>query len=441
MKAQNLILLVLLVVGSSAVSAQSTSAANLLQEGIYAERTEGDLQKAISLYEQVLEQYKETEHLAARATFQLGICYLKKGDNDRAADYFQKVVREFPEQRALADRAAKELEKIEPKESVFEQIDLQTARFISEKLGETALEANQKNLLVNSHIYYISFNGYCYRGGMNSFYNWTGRTINQRTRFGGTSFPNQTHYDALGNKLNTEIVPDETRPNHWQIYWFPDEPLAPGESLYYGWSIDEKFKLPQPDSETFSLRMQNQFGSPVIETFFLVLPKNMKIAQSSPPTGSEKLLNFDVYWWTKQVAQGENHVETVSIKKVDITKAEKQRTADSSEAVKSALSWLELVDSERYAQSWDAAASFSQGAVTKDQWITAIQSIRKPLGKPISREVISKTPTKQVPGAPDGDYVIIQLKTSFENKREAVETITPMLDLDGKWRVSGYFIK
>jgi len=42
---------------------------------------------------------------------------------------------------------------------------------------------------------------------------------------------------------------------------------------------------------------------------------------------------------------------------------------------------------------------------------------------------------------PDGDYVIIQFDTSFENKKSAIETVTPMLDKDGVWRVSGYYIK
>jgi hypothetical protein len=44
-------------------------------------------------------------------------------------------------------------------------------------------------------------------------------------------------------------------------------------------------------------------------------------------------------------------------------------------------------------------------------------------------------------GPPDGEYVVIQFETSFENKKSAIETVTPMLDQDGKWRVSGYFIK
>ena len=58
-----------------------------------------------------------------------------------------------------------------------------------------------------------------------------------------------------------------------------------------------------------------------------------------------------------------------------------------------------------------------------------------------SRELLSAQHMTSLPGAPDGDYVVIQFKTSFANKKSAVETVTPMLEKDGVWRVSGYFIK
>jgi hypothetical protein len=58
-----------------------------------------------------------------------------------------------------------------------------------------------------------------------------------------------------------------------------------------------------------------------------------------------------------------------------------------------------------------------------------------------ARELSSKQFLTKLPGAPDGQYVVIQFKTSFANKESAVETITPMLDKDGTWRVSGYYIK
>ena len=47
----------------------------------------------------------------------------------------------------------------------------------------------------------------------------------------------------------------------------------------------------------------------------------------------------------------------------------------------------------------------------------------------------------ELPGAPDGQYVVIQFDTQFERKRTAIETVTPMLDTDGQWRVSGYFVR
>jgi len=46
-----------------------------------------------------------------------------------------------------------------------------------------------------------------------------------------------------------------------------------------------------------------------------------------------------------------------------------------------------------------------------------------------------------MPGAPDGEYVVIQYETEFEKKASAVETVTPERDKNGTWRVSGYYIK
>ena len=110
-------------------------------------------------------------------------------------------------------------------------------------------------------------------------------------------------------------------------------------------------------------------------------------------------------------------------------------------AVKAAEQWLTLVDEGRYSESWQEAAGYFRSAVGKEQWKQAMQAARKPLGKLVSRKAGSTTFKTSLPGAPDGEYVIIVFETSFENKKAAVETVTPMVDEDGKWRVSGYFIK
>jgi predicted SnoaL-like aldol condensation-catalyzing enzyme len=110
-------------------------------------------------------------------------------------------------------------------------------------------------------------------------------------------------------------------------------------------------------------------------------------------------------------------------------------------ATASAQKWLTLIDEGKYSESWDEAAGFFRKAVQKNQWLASMEAFRKPLGALISRKLKSKKYTTSLPGAPDGKYVVIQYETSFEHKKSAIETVTPMLDKDGKWRVSGYYIK
>jgi hypothetical protein len=110
-------------------------------------------------------------------------------------------------------------------------------------------------------------------------------------------------------------------------------------------------------------------------------------------------------------------------------------------AQESSLTWLALVDSGKYSQSWDEAAQSFKAAVTQGQWQDALTSVRTPQGKVLQRKLKSATYTKSLPNAPAGEYVVIQYDTNFEHKQGATETVVPTLDKDGKWRVSGYFIK
>ena len=110
-------------------------------------------------------------------------------------------------------------------------------------------------------------------------------------------------------------------------------------------------------------------------------------------------------------------------------------------AIAAAGAWLSLVDEGNYAESWNQASGLFKAAVTNDQWQQSLKAVRLPLGKVLVRELKSKQYTKTLPGVPDGEYLIIQYETKFEKKQSAIETITPMLDKDGNWRVSGYYIK
>jgi hypothetical protein len=118
-----------------------------------------------------------------------------------------------------------------------------------------------------------------------------------------------------------------------------------------------------------------------------------------------------------------------------------QTVDQETEAVTAAEGWLALVDAGKYGESWKAASGFFKSAVPQGQWEQSLKAVRPPLGKLVSRKLSSKTHMTSLPGAPDGEYLVIQFETSFQNKKSAVETITPMKEKDGKWRVSGYYIK
>jgi len=102
--------------------------------------------------------------------------------------------------------------------------------------------------------------------------------------------------------------------------------------------------------------------------------------------------------------------------------------------------WLSLVDAGQYADSWKQAATPFRHAVTQEKWEEALLSVRKPLGKLVSRHLKTSMYKTSLPGAPDGEYVVMQFNTSFSHKKSAVETVTTVLDQDGKWHVAGYFI-
>ncbi len=103
--------------------------------------------------------------------------------------------------------------------------------------------------------------------------------------------------------------------------------------------------------------------------------------------------------------------------------------------------WLALVDSGKYAESWETTSSLFKGAVTKDGWASACRQARTPLGALKARSLKSANRTSTLPGTPPGDYVVIQYDAQYEKAPSAVETVTFMLDKDGAWRAAGYFIK
>ena len=106
-----------------------------------------------------------------------------------------------------------------------------------------------------------------------------------------------------------------------------------------------------------------------------------------------------------------------------------------------ASKWLALIDHAEYAESWTQAASLFRAGITQAKWQDAAASARTPFGPLKSRHLQSAVERHELPGAPDGDYVVIQFATAFAGKASALETVTAMKDTDGAWRIAGYYIK
>jgi Protein of unknown function (DUF4019) len=111
------------------------------------------------------------------------------------------------------------------------------------------------------------------------------------------------------------------------------------------------------------------------------------------------------------------------------------------DAERAARDWLALADVADVGGTWAAAASLFRHAVPEDEWARSLEAVRAPLGAVVARTLRTGRPAAELPGAPDGEYVVLEFDTRFERKRAAVETVTPMRDADGRWRVSGYYIR
>ena len=110
-------------------------------------------------------------------------------------------------------------------------------------------------------------------------------------------------------------------------------------------------------------------------------------------------------------------------------------------AAKVAGSWLALVDNGQYAGSWVQAAKLLKSQVSQPQWEAAVKSARDAVGAEQTRVRYTANFARSLPGAPDGEYVVLTYNVAYVHKQAAVETLTLMREPDGAWRVAGYFLR
>jgi hypothetical protein len=89
----------------STARAAADSPSELLEKGIYNQDTKGDLDSAITIYQQLITESDVNRSLAAQAQFRLGQCYLKKNRTAEATAAFEKVIHDYPSEKELVAKA------------------------------------------------------------------------------------------------------------------------------------------------------------------------------------------------------------------------------------------------------------------------------------------------------------------------------------------------
>ena len=84
-----------------AAPAFAQTVTELLQKGIYAQETSGDLEEAIKIYREIVSSASGQHNIAARAQYRLAETFIQKGDLTNAAAEYQKLARDFPDQQRL----------------------------------------------------------------------------------------------------------------------------------------------------------------------------------------------------------------------------------------------------------------------------------------------------------------------------------------------------
>jgi hypothetical protein len=109
-------------------------------------------------------------------------------------------------------------------------------------------------------------------------------------------------------------------------------------------------------------------------------------------------------------------------------------------AQRQALGFLGYLDHGRYADSYSYTGMLIRNQLDREAFASKVEQARANAGALQSRELVDAGYTTSVPGAPEGQYVVLHYHSSFAKRPDTLETLTLAL-AKGYWRVDGWFIK
>ena len=116
----------------------------------------------------------------------------------------------------------------------------------------------------------------------------------------------------------------------------------------------------------------------------------------------------------------------------DTEKAEKARAA--------AAEFLQFVDADKYAESWQSAADVMKEKVTEKEWVEKLAKARALSGALIKRTEEDASYSTSAKDSPEGEYIALTFASKYQRAASVTEYVTVMLE-SGHWKVAGYFIQ
>lgn len=102
--------------------------------------------------------------------------------------------------------------------------------------------------------------------------------------------------------------------------------------------------------------------------------------------------------------------------------------------------WLALIDGEQFLQAWQEMVEYARGNLSQMEFAQKMRDARQPLGLPIQRSLKKSAELLDLEGAPPGRYVLFEFDSHFAGQTIIAERVTTMKDLDGAYRVAGYYL-
>ncbi|MCK4502287.1 MAG: DUF4019 domain-containing protein [Desulfuromonadales bacterium] len=120
--------------------------------------------------------------------------------------------------------------------------------------------------------------------------------------------------------------------------------------------------------------------------------------------------------------------------------SEKPDTEKAEKATVVAMEFLQLIDTEKYAESWQMAADMMKEQVTEKDWVEKLANARTLSGKLVERVEESVSYSTSAKDSPEGEYIALTFASKYQKAANVSEYVTVMVEA-GHWKVAGYFIQ